>query len=219
MCKRINVVVGHFGSGKTEFALNYAIELKKTYERVYIVDLDIVNPYYRTADEKNMLSEKGISLIASPYACSNVDIPALPADVIRVFNDKDAAVVFDVGGDDDGAIALGRYKQFFDEEDYELFFMINTCRPLTKTKEDIIYMISAIEEVSRLKVTALVNNTNLAAETTIDILLKGQSAILCASTIAGIKLKYISGTKEVISLLPDELKDFAFAIKRYILMD
>lgn len=218
MNKRVNIIVGHYGSGKTEFALNYAFKLKETYDKVYIVDLDIVNPYFRTADVKEELLSKGINVIASEYACTNVDIPALPADIIRVFNEKDAAVVFDVGGNDDGAIALGRYKQYFSEEDYELLFVINTYRPLTKTSDDIKEMMAAIELVSRLKITGLVNNSNLAGLTTEKELMSGQEATEKAAKDTGVCLKYISGTSEVISKLPDELKNKAFTINRYLLM-
>lgn len=218
MDKRINIIVGHYGSGKTEFALNYVLELKKKFSKVYIVDLDIVNPYFRTADVKNMLMEQGICVIASEYACTNVDIPALPPDIIRVFNEKDAAVVFDVGGDDDGAIALGRYKQYFEEEPYEMLFVINTFRPLTKTKEDIIDMMNAIEIVSRLKITGLVNNSNLAHLTGIDELLSGQPAVDDAALDTGKSVKYISGLESVIALLPDELKNKAFIINRFLKM-
>ena len=127
---RIHIIVGHYGSGKTEFAINYALKLKETFKKVYIVDLDIVNPYFRTNDERKVLEDLGLSVIASPYASSNVDVPSLPADIHRVFADKEAAVVFDVGGDDDGAVALGRYKQFFNEEAPEMLFVINV--PLTE---------------------------------------------------------------------------------------
>ena len=137
---------------------------------------------------------------------------------MRVFNDKDAAVVFDVGGDDDGAIALGRYKEYFEAEAYELLFIINTCRPLTKTAEDIKDMINAINVVSRLKVTGLVNNTNLAGETSVKTLMSGHDEVLKASDDTGICLKYISGTEEVISALSRDLKNKAFTLKRYILM-
>lgn len=216
MDKRVNIVVGHYGSGKTEFALNYAFELKKKHNKVYIIDLDIVNPYFRTADVKEKLSKSGIEVIASEYACTNVDIPALPPDVIRVFNEKDAAVVFDVGGDDDGAIALGRYKQYFESEPYELMFVLNAYRPLTKTAEDTVDMLKAVEAASRLKVTSLVNNSNLAHLTTVNELLKGQEVAEKASLLSGVHVKYISGMQEVLTLLPDDLKNKAFVINRYL---
>lgn len=218
MEKRINIIVGHYGSGKTEFALNFAFNLKKIYEKVYIIDLDIVNPYFRTADVKEKLNSFGIDVIASQYACTNVDIPALPPDIIRVFSEKDAAVVFDVGGDDDGAIALGRYKQYFEREPYELLFVVNTFRPLTKTADDIKEMMKAIEIVSRLKITGLVNNSNLASLTTINELISGQKIIEKVSSELGVALKYISGLDNVISQLPDNFKNKAFNIKRYLEM-
>ncbi len=216
MQPRIHIVVGHYGSGKTEFAVNYAIKLKQDFERVYIVDLDIVNPYFRTNDVKNQLESFGVSVIVSPYAGTNVDVPSLPSDIYKVFADTSSAVVFDVGGDDDGAIALGRYKQYFEQEPYELLFTINTYRPLTENADLILEMMQDIEQASRLTITGLINNSNLAHFTTIDEVLKGQAVTEEVSKKSGVPCQYISGTKEVIEKLPEELSDKAFPITRYL---
>lgn len=219
MHKRMNVIVGHYGSGKTEFAVNFAIELKKEYKKVYIVDLDIVNPYFRTNDVKNQLEEYGIYVIASAFASSNVDVPALPSEIFRVFCDKDAAVVFDVGGDDDGAVALGRYKQYFDKENYNMFFVINTYRPLSAESQDIIKLLYEIETVSRLKVTGLINNSNISYLTTAENVLNGQKIIEEVAKETKIEIKYTSGLEDVISTISPELISKPFYIKRYLMLD
>jgi len=217
--KRINVIVGHYGSGKTEFAVNFAIQLKKKFKKVYIVDLDIVNPYFRTNDVKKQLGQMGIDVIASEFASSNVGVPALPSEIFRVFCDSEAACVFDVGGDDDGAVALGRYKQYFDKENYDMFFVINTFRPLSSTAEDILSLISDIEASSRLKVTGLINNSNIAHLTTDNDVLKGQEIIKTVSQKVGIDIVYTSGLEEVIKKIPREYISKPFYINRYLMLD
>ena len=213
---RIHIVVGHYGSGKTEFAINYALWLRKSFPKVYIVDLDIVNPYFRTNDEREKLEAMGLSVIASPYASSNVDVPSLPSDIYRVFADKDAAVVFDVGGDDDGAIALGRYKQYFDAEPTEMLFVINAFRPMTNSAEQVASMVANIEGVSRQKITGLVNSSNLADLTTIQEVVKGQAVTEAASQITGIPCQYVAVVEEIAKDLPPELLEKAFYIQRFM---
>lgn len=219
MDKRINIIVGHYGSGKTEFAVNFAIELKKKYQKVYIVDLDIVNPYFRTNDVKKQLKEYGINVIASEYASSNVDVPALPSEIFRVFCDSDAACVFDVGGDDDGAIALGRYKQYFDKEDYNMYFVINTFRPLSAKSDDIITLIYDIETSSRLKVTGLINNSNVSHLTEAKDVIKGQQIVKEVSDLTGLDIAYTSGLESVIKDIKNSLISKPFYVKRYLMLD
>ena len=216
MNKRIHIIVGHYGSGKTEFAINYALMLKETYDKVMIADLDIVNPYFRTNDAKEMLEKEGISVLASQYAGSNVDIPALPANILRLFDDKEAAVVLDVGGDEDGAIVLGRFCKQIEAEGYEMLFVVNTYRPLTKDAEAICQVLSEVEAASRLKVTGIVNNSNLQHLTKTEDVLLGQKEIEEAAKKHGVEVSYISGLLEVISGLSDEYKKKAFSIKRFL---
>lgn len=216
MESRIHIIVGHYGSGKTEFAINYALSLRQSFNKVYIVDLDIVNPYFRTNDVKLKLEKMGLSVIASPYASSNVDVPSLPSDIQRVFDDKEAAVVFDVGGDDDGAIALGRYKQYFDVEKPELLFVINVFRPMTANAEQIADMVKDIEAVSRLQVTGLVNSSNLADLTTINETVKGQTITEEVSRLTGIPCRYISVIEKLAKNLPSDYQNKVFCIQRFM---
>lgn len=167
--KRITLLSGHYGSGKTNIAVNLAFFLKKSYDNVIIADIDIVNPYFRAKDNVKELEEAGIRFISSPYANSNVDIPSLPQEVYAVTDDKSARAVMDIGGDDRGALALGRYAPAIkDEGDYDMLLVINKYRPLTKTPEDTVEIMREIEAASGIPFTGILNNSNLGAETTKD---------------------------------------------------
>ncbi|MFZ2537538.1 MAG: P-loop NTPase [Oscillospiraceae bacterium] len=166
--KRISIITGHYGSGKTNIAVNMALDIKKSGKDVTIVDLDIVNPYFRTADFKQMLEEHGIKVITPTFANTNMDIPSLPASVNAVFNDADNYVIIDVGGDDAGGIALGRYANVIKQSDYDLFYVINERRFLTKDASEAVELLSEIEAVTRVKATKIINNTNLGEKTTLD---------------------------------------------------
>lgn len=190
MSSKIYITVGHYGSGKTEFSVNYALELKKSHDNVILVDLDIVNPYFRSNDARSLLESNGITVIAPDYAGTNVDIPVLPAEIMRIFNEKDAKIILDVGGDDDGAVALGRYKQFFDKADYEMSLVVNTKRPLSSTIDEIIEMKENIEIASRLKVTNIIADTNIADETTKDVIVNGYETVKEAAKKLNLPVKY-----------------------------
>ncbi len=165
--KRITIFSGHYGSGKTNIAVNYALSLRKTHEKVIIADIDIVNPYFRTKDSEALLKERDVRLICSAYANSNVDIPALPAEIYAVTDDKSFRAVLDVGGDERGALALGRLVPAIKEEnDYQMIFVLNGYRPLTRDLDGALTVMNEIEAASGLRFTALINNSNLGAETT-----------------------------------------------------
>ena len=168
--ERINIITGHYGSGKTNIAVNMAIFLRQSYKKVYLVDLDVVNPYFRSADSKKVLENSGVELIVSSFANTNVDVPAVPSEVNAVFSDLESAAVFDVGGDDVGATVLGRYFNNFSDQIYDMFYVINKYRMFTKTVEDTLSFMREIELKSRLKVTSIVNNSNLGTETTAKII-------------------------------------------------
>lgn len=164
--KRITIFAGHYGSGKTNIAVNWAIYLAQENENVSIADLDIVNPYFRTKDSADILEDKGIRLISSPFANTNVDTPALPAEAYAVL-EKNITGIIDVGGDDRGALALGRYTpKILEENDYEMLFVVNCFRPLTRTADDCIAVMTEIEEAAKIKFTGIVNNSNLGDITT-----------------------------------------------------
>ncbi len=215
MDSRITIFTGHFGSGKTELAVNYALKLSAEGKKTTIVDADIVNTYFRTHDKKVHLTGSGINVIAPEFANTNLDMPTLPAEVLSVFADKEAHIVFDVGGDEGGAYALGGYKRFFDREPYDMLFVINKSRPLTQNADDISAYIADIQNASRLKITGLVNNTNLSHDTDLQVLMDGQAVVEAVSQRQGIPIKYISGKKEIVQLLPGALKEKAFGMDLY----
>ena len=165
--RRITLFAGHYGSGKTNIAINYAKMLRGAGERVTIADLDIVNPYFRTKDSAADLQAEGIDLVVSDFANSNVDFPALPKEIYALVAERDQKVVIDVGGDDRGALALGRYVPDIRKEgDYEMLAVVNASRPLTRTPEDVVEVLCEIEAASQLPFTGIVNNTNLGPQTT-----------------------------------------------------
>ena len=165
--KRITLFVGHYGSGKTNIAVNYAIALAKTRSPVALADLDIVNPYFRSKDSLADLEAAGVRLIASPYAGGNLDIPALPQEMYAVTDDKRLTAILDVGGDDRGALALGRLTPaILEENDYACLAVVNRYRPLTRTPADTVEVLREIEGAGGVPITGLVNNSNAGRETT-----------------------------------------------------
>lgn len=165
--KRITLFAGHYGSGKTNIAVNYALKLRQQGLEVAVADLDIVNPYFRTKDSEKELKEAGIRLICSEFASSNVDLPSLPQDIYSVIDDRSEYAVMDIGGDDRGAYALGRYSEsIVRENDYEMYLVINMYRPLTRDAYSTLEVMNEIEKAALMKFTAIINNSNLGEETT-----------------------------------------------------
>lgn len=212
----ISILTGNFGSGKTEMAINMALKAAREGKKVVLVDLDIVNPFFRSAEVKPYLEEQGIQVIIPNFATTNMDIPSLPATIYSVFNMEDTYVFFDVGGDEDGAISLGQYKQYFDRCDYRMYFVINTRRPFTNNSEDILELMTQVENRSRLKVTDLVNNTNLSYETTPEVVLKGQEITNQVSQKTDLPITYISAKKDISDQLPKEFAEQLFTMELFM---
>lgn len=190
MMKRLTLFAGHYGSGKTNIAVNYAAHLRKLGKPVTIADLDIVNPYFRTKDSEGMLKTLGIDLICSPFANSNLDVPAMPAEVYSLVDSRETFGVLDIGGDDRGALALGRYSpMILEENDYEMLFVINQARPLTRNAEDTIAVMREIEDACRLPFTAVVNNTNWGRQTTPDDVLSSLEYAQSVCEASGLPIK------------------------------
>lgn len=191
--KRVTLFAGHYGSGKTNIAVNYALHLKKNGYSVMIADLDIVNPYFRTKDSEDELKQEGIDLVCSQFANTNLDIPSLPQSVYRVVHDKDTYAVMDIGGDDAGAVALGRFAPFLNEENnYEMFFVANFFRPLTRTAKEAYEVMKEIEAVSSMKFTGIVNNSNLGEMTTAEDVLSTQKYVDELCQISSLPLVFTS---------------------------
>lgn len=220
---RITIHIGHYGSGKTELSLNLVRDLVKQGKKVILVDLDIVNPYFRSGEHKEELEKLGITVVRPNFEGTNVDVPSLPPDVARAFIEKDAYVVFDVGGDPSGAKALGRYYEDILEDDYILKCVVNTARPFTKTAEEIVEMVNLLEGSSRLRVNMLVNNTNVARDTTAEMLVKSQAIVEQAAEMLNIKVGEIGAMQETIDELPSDFyekyKGIITPVKLYMRKD
>ena len=202
--KRLTLLCGHYGSGKTNVAVNLAFYLKEQYNNVVVADLDIVNPYFRTKDSIEDFKARGIELICSEYANTNVDIPALPANMYRLTADKDITAVIDVGGDDRGAYALGRLvPEITAEDNFDMLMVINGYRPLTPDAESTIEVMREIEQACRLQFTGLVNNSNIGEETTAEDIIKSIGYANEVSRASGLPIVMTSVKAE----LYDELKD------------
>ena len=211
--KRITIFAGHYGSGKTNIAINYAFKLKEQNDSVAIADLDIVNPYFRTKDAEGILDANGIKLISSPYANSNVDTPALPAETYSIIHDKSISAVIDVGGDDRGALALGRYAEaIVSENDYEMLFVVNKYRYLTKTADETIEVMREIEDAGKVKFTGIVNNSNLGEETTLEDVLESMEYANEISNKTGLPVRFTTINEEISS---DGIEN-AMPIKIYV---
>ncbi len=201
--KRVTLLCGHYGSGKTNIAVNMALDLKHQADRVLIADLDIVNPYFRTKDSNEDFEKAGIRLISSAFANTNLDAPALPQEMYAIIDDRSFHAVVDVGGDDVGAVALGRLsKAIADENDYDMYLVVNCYRPLTRDAASTLQVKKEIEEASRLSFTGVINGSNLAADTKAEDVLASMDYAREVAEAAGIPL---AATAVQESLL-DELK-------------
>lgn len=217
MGARIRVFTGHFGSGKTEISLNYALKLADEGKRVCIADLDIVNPYFCSRDEKELLESKGIKLIATPKEMANAELGTIPLNTLAAFNDKSYEVILDVGGDDLGAVALGQYNRYFNMEDYDMYFVVNTTRPFTSDADGVIEYLREIEGASRLKVKYLINNSNLSYETTIEHIINGQKILREVSERTGLPVKYTTVREDLVKDLPADIEGTILPIKTFML--
>ena len=204
--KRLTLFAGHYGSGKTNIAVNYALLLAREGKKVCIADLDIVNPYFRTKDSAKELDAAGIELISPKFANTNVDLPALPAEAYRLVTDKNTYGIMDIGGDDRGAYALGRYVPAAKaENNYRMIFVANCCRPLTRTAEDALEVMWEIEAACGLAFTDIINNSNLGTETTPETVLDSIPFIEKLSQLSGLPVFATTATASVAKELEGKL--------------
>ena len=172
--KRVILFAGHYGSGKTNIAVNYALSMAKQGIDTAFLDIDIVNPYDRAKDSEELLLENGIEFISSEYANSNVDVPALPNEIYAVLDRPEKHYVLDVGGDDRGALALGRLAPgIASENNYDMYLVYNACRPLTGDTEGALEVAGEIYAACRLPFTGIINNSNIGKETTAETVIAG----------------------------------------------
>ena len=189
--KKITVITGHYGSGKTNLSVNLAVKAAQEGKKVTVVDLDLVNPYFRTADFREMFADMGIKLIAPDFANSNLDVPSIQFDIEQLAA-SDGCLIIDVGGDDAGAFALGRHAQALGgyEDELDMLYVINQRRNLTETADEAVSLMYEIETASRMKHTAVVNNTNLGCETTAEIIAQSKNFADEVSAKTGLPLAF-----------------------------
>ncbi len=206
--KRMTLFAGHYGSGKTNIAVNYALYLKKLGEEVVIADLDIVNPYFRTRDSLEELNEAGIKLISSEFASSNVDLPALPQEVYSLLDKREEKAIMDIGGDDRGAYALGRYADAIKEEnDYEMLFVFNKYRPLTPDAQSAYEIMQEIEAACKIKFTAIINNSNIGELTEAQDVINSLDSVNELSSITGLPVKMTAVRADLINNLNGKVEN------------
>lgn len=218
--KRIRIMIGHYGSGKSEFAMNYVVKLRDEVDgKVALSDLDIVNVYFRTREKKNFLKSLNILPIDSSIDAPTLDLPAISAEIATPINDKLYNYVMDVGGDNVGARVIGRFNHLLNEGDYDMFCVVNGNREQTQTANQVINHIKSIEKASGLKVTGLVNNTHLIKLTTVEDILKGQELVTEVSRLCNIPIRYVACLESIVDELPKDLEGEIFPIKLYMRED
>ncbi len=216
--KRIKLITGHFGSGKTEFSINYAVFLKKLYSKVAVVDLDIINTYFRVREKMDFLESLGIESFSSSLAKGNsLDLPALDPAILKPLENKEYKVVVDMGGNPKGALPLGRYRDVLDPNDYDNYFVINRNRPETSTVSGVVDFIHDTESYSQTRVTGLINTTHMLKNTTKEDLLFGQELVEEVSQKLNLPIIYIAAKSSVAEELMeiDSIKDKVFPLELY----
>lgn len=198
--KRVTLFSGHYGSGKTNIAVNYAFYLKKKGFPVVIADLDIVNPYFRTKDSEEQLKKSGIEVISLPFANTNVDLPSIPSNAYSLVEDRSKYAVIDVGGDDRGAYALGRFSaQIIKEDNFDNFYVVNFFRPLTRTPLEAKTVLEEIEIAGKIPFTGIINNSNLGEETTLEDVISSNKKAEELSVITGLPVVFTTVKKSLVS--------------------
>ena len=196
--KRLTLFLGHYGSGKTNLAVNWAMKAAEEGKKVEIADLDIVNPYFRTKDRQKELEAAGVKVIALPFANSSVDLPAIPSEAYGLVEDRSRFGILDIGGDERGAYALGRFSPYIrEEDDYDMFYVVNFHRPLTRNAEDAYYCMKEIEAASGLVFTGIINNSNLGAETTVQTITETYGEADKLSKLSGIPIVAVTAEKSI----------------------
>ena len=216
-CKRIKIFVGSFGSGKTEIAINYSIYCRKNHSQVAIVDLDIVNPYFRTREAKDTLNLKGIKVISPEGEMAYADLPLISPEIKGLIQNSDYYLILDVGGDDVGTVVLGNFKSFIKDLDYEMLIVVNSYRPFTQDIPQIQQMIQEIENSSRLKVSGIISNPNLSSQTNIEAIKKGHILIRQAAQKLKMPIKFICIDERFSQKIKQEnFEEPLFYIKRFM---
>ncbi len=215
--KRIRIITGHYGSGKTEFAVNYTMKLSQEGRKIAIADLDIVNVYFRSREKKKELEAAGIMVIASSIEGAGLDVPAVSAAMTMPARERSFDYIVDLGGNDVGTMVLGRLKPILDPAEVDFFMVVNAYRPDTSTPEGVIEQMEKLEYSSGLKVTGFINNTNLIRETNAQCLLNGDALLREVTKQTGVPVRYVSYVEELMTEeVPHGLAGELFPMKLYM---
>ncbi len=218
--KRIRVIIGHYGSGKTEFAVNFAMKLATEKKKTAIIDLDVVNPYFRSREKEDMFKEAGIEITSSILGNKNpVDMPSLEPGNLKPIQNKEYSVVIDVGGDHVGAKVLARYKKHLIDEETEYLFVVNAYRPDTSTYDKVIKQIDDIEAELGRRISGLVNNTHMLHNTKVEDIEVGDKLVKEIAEKMNIPIKYTVCKEDLCSDLPEYISGEIFPIKIYMRED
>lgn len=217
--KRITIFAGGYGSGKTEVAVNFATYMAKNgLLPLSIVDLDIVNPYFRSREVVDPLTACGINVIIPAGEYCSADTPILRPEIWGAIGNKDMRVVLDVGGDEVGARVLSSMVDSFDPQDYEFLLVVNAKRPFTADVGSCLKMLSEIQTASRLKFTGLVSNTHLIDETDRDVVMEGFEMTREVSRRSNLPLKFVSAVGNVLDdIKPEEINCAVLPLARFML--
>jgi len=214
--KRIHLFTGHYGSGKSEVSLNFAINCSKTAEKTVFADLDIINPYFRSIAAENVLKKNGIITVSTKYANTNVDIPALTGEITQYLKDDSAVLIIDTGGDDAGAKVIGRYRNEIPVSGSLMYFVINCFRPETRTVEGIMKILDEIRASSRMDVNYIINNSHLMDKTTERDIITGCEFARAVSIKTGIPIAFHSVMKENLEKIEFDFIEPVFPMDKYM---
>ena len=209
---RLSIITGHYGTGKTEFAVNLALARAAEGADVMLAALDIVNPYFRSRERKRLLEDAGVKLISSSQACSDADVPALPAELLTILENRAVCGVLDIGGDPVGARVLARFQPKIVREDDQLIYVLTANRPEEREADSAIAYLRGIESTTGLTCTGIVNNTHLCGETTEAEIRKGAALAEAVSEATGIPVLCHVAEERFAPLLTD-LNVFPITIK------
>jgi hypothetical protein len=221
MEQRIVIFTGRFGSGKTEVSINYALSLvnEANGQRPILIDLDIVTPYFRTRELAERLAGAGVDIVAPAAVSQHLDTPGITPQILGAIQQPERPVVLDVGGDAQGARALGQFALAVEQLDYAMNFVVNPYRPFTDSVEGIVQAVAEIQGTARLQVTALVSNSNLMQETTLDMVVAGHRLVEKAAEVLGLPVAFVSLRADLAAqVVANTFRQPVMALQRFFVM-
>ncbi len=214
--KPVTVIVGHYGSGKTNFTMNVALDAAKTGKRVTVIDMDIVNPYFRVSEQRRILEDAGVELVAPVFseAGTSLDVPSLTGRILPAIESAgdERLVLVDVGGDDAGSIAIGRYARAIAAADHAMWYVANRYRNLVQDLDDALENMSEIEAASRLNITGIVNNSHLQNSTDAVVVEQGFEYVSNLAALSGLHVVCTTVPPELTAVSVDKL----YPVERYV---